>query len=146
LTKVILMVALICAGLLLLVTALLVYLNWSPKVWAPLLSAFAVGLVTVIIAIFANLKDTDIQRDFASSVVINDQTRLAVLYVPTGPATTAESRLMNLSRLAQPIVQKNGKPVEQFKGPANDGEIFTYYGELLQYYLLKELGEIQRRQ
>jgi hypothetical protein len=128
------------------VTALLVYLNWSPKVWAPLLSAFAVGLVTVIIAIFANLKDTDIQRDFASSVVIDQQTRLAVFYVPTGPATPSEKRLMFLSRLAQPILQKDGKPVEQFKGPENDDEIFPYYGELLQYYLLKELGEIQRRQ
>ncbi len=83
--KVVLIVALVCAGLLLIVTALLVYLNWSPKVWAPLLSAIAVGLVTVIIAIFSNLKDTDLERVFASSVVIDNQTRLPVLHVPTGP-------------------------------------------------------------
>jgi hypothetical protein len=125
-------------------TFALVLLNWSEKTLTPVLSIALVGTATTLAAVGVGLKSTKVESAFTISVVL-DTVAGTPPFLNVDPNNTRLSdRLSDFLRLGQPAINQNGKTVVTIQKPNDEGERFTFCGELLQYYLLRTIRSLQR--
>jgi hypothetical protein len=127
----------------LLVTAtLLCVLNYSEKLWGPIVSIALGGVVAAIIAVASGLKESRIEEGFATSVVF--QQGLPALLIFDPQAEKLSARLSDLASLGRPSVQQGSQTVLTVQPATTDTDLFRFGGELLQYQVIQKLGSIQR--
>ena len=130
-------------ALLLLVAAILLcFLNYSEKLWGPIVSIVLGGTVAAIIAVASGLKETRIEQGFATSVVLDHG--LAAFLPFDVTAQKLSMRLSSLASLGRPAVQKNSNTVLTVEPASSEDALFQYGNELLQYEVVHELERIQR--
>ena len=127
-------------------TAILVYFNWSEKVFAPIYSILLVGTATALVTVLLTVKETTVESAFTTSIVFNDaQGAPAMIIVDPNPANQKiTSQLSEYARLGQPSRNQAGKTVITITKPQDATERFTFTSELLQYRILKLINEMQR--
>lgn len=68
-------------------TAILVYFNWSEKVFAPIYSILLVGTATALVTVLLAVKETTTEGAFTTSIVFNDAQGVpAMIIVDPNPA------------------------------------------------------------
>ena len=133
------------AGVLLFVaTCVLVWFNWSQKIWSPILSIALGGTVTVLLTILAILKEDVVEQRYATSVVFDSSAGATAFVTPATNGGLAALRFAELSTLGRPAIQKDGRTVPAIERPRTDDEVFQYSGELLQYYIFHQLVSLHR--
>lgn len=147
-----LLLAVVIAGCVLLVATVgLLAVNWSQRVWSPVVSIFFGGTVTALFTTLALLQGETFTRHSATSLVFDDQAHLSAFITPSDDTPT-QRRLSELSSLGRPSVPvspvvKDGafQPAKlAIEPPRNDDEMFAYSGELLQYFVFTEIVRLQR--
>ena len=100
-----LLVAAVLGGALLLVAAILLcFLNYSEKLWGPIVSILLGGTVTAIIAVASGLKETRTEQGFATAVVFDHGLAAFLPFDVNAPKIGL--RLSNLASLGRPSVQQ----------------------------------------
>jgi hypothetical protein len=123
------------------VTVILVKLNWSEKLYSPLLSLGLAGTVTTFITVLLMLKGEVTETSFTTLMVINTQTHLPP-FLGYSARSELNNRLSSYSSLSNPKVNMNGKEQILFDSPKNDTEEIVFEEELIQYKLFKEIVEM----
>lgn len=134
------------ASLLLLVaiTVGLAHLNWSEKLYNPLLSLAFVGTATAFVTILLPLKGSQNETEFTTSVVVDETTHTLPIILHQGMLTRVVRRLQDLSSFSQPT-RGTGKDTRITVQPPNTkDETFRFCGQLLQYAFVHELERLQR--
>ena len=117
----------------LLATGMLVYLNWSPKLWTPVVTALAIGTITGFVSIAVALKSSEINDSFGTSILVFNNKIAAPDYIPT---THEAQRRMNLVRLLNS---------PQIKSDSSNAEtVMNTALEASQYELLVIIRDIQK--
>jgi hypothetical protein len=125
-------------------TVTLVFLNWSEKTLTPVLSILVVGTATTLAAVVVSLKSATVESAFTTSVVLDTVSGIPP-FVNVDPNNSRLSdRLSGFVRLGQPAINQDGKTVVTIQKPNDEGERFTFCGELLQYHLLRTIESLQR--
>ena len=119
-------------------------MNWSEKLYSPLLSIALVGTVTTFITVILMQKETSIEKSFSTVIVIDDKTNLPPFILPND-SNEQNNRLSQYCNIAKPTEIRNGNPTTYFEIPNNFDETVTFCEELLQYKLFIELAEMQRQ-
>ena len=125
-------------------TAVLVYFNWSEKVFAPIYSIVLVGTATALVTVLLTVKATTAEGVLTTSIIL-DQAQGAPpsLFIdPDNPRIT--SRLSDYTMLGRPIRNQGGRAVITIAKPQNSDERFRFAGELLQYRIVQLINEMQR--
>jgi len=137
--------AALLGGLLLLVAAvLLCYLNFSERIYGPLVSVFLGGTVAAIIAVASSLKVTEIERAFGASILF--EAGLPAFLPPDPNAPRVSHRLSTLAIRGRPTGEKEGAQVLSISPAQTDSELFDFGLELLQYHIVEELHTLQQAQ
>jgi hypothetical protein len=113
------------------VTAWLAALNWSERLWMPLIAALLTGLATGFFSILSTSKETSNRETFITSVLINAD--------GTSPIVIAEDYDF-LSRLSS-----IGGLLTQWR-QSNANQLFDQFNDVLaaeQYYVARLVSEIQ---
>jgi len=139
-------IAAACVGFLLLfgATLALVFLNWSEKTLAPVLSILVVGTATTLAAVIVSLKSATVESAFTTSVVLDTAAGTPPFVNVDQNNPRLSDRLSGFIRLGQPAINQNGKTIVTIQKPNDEGERFTFCGELLQYHLLRTIESLQR--
>src|SRR5713226_287051 len=104
--KALVIIALFAMLLLCIATAILVKINWSEKLYSPLLSIWLAGLVTTFITVLLMSKGETFGRSFTTFIVVNAETHLPpVLLFNPSSMTGLMGRLSDYLMLAQPKIQ-----------------------------------------
>lgn len=130
--KIIIFSASIGTLLLVLATIGLVVLNWSDKVWNPLLSLFFVGTLTTFVTVLVILKESKEETAFTTSVIVDEDEHLPLLVFPQPQNLELTLRLSDLAMLSRPVIQDGDKTVMTVPRPTNHEETSRFCGELLQ--------------
>jgi hypothetical protein len=131
--------------LLLLAAGTLVVLNWGEQVFAPLLSALVIGILSFTVTFVSSLKGAAEETSFAASVVEDTRSHLPA-FLRADPARPAISlRASDLSMVARGLFAVP----EGHVGPAPEvaiaaGEVTAFNLELLQYLIVRHLRDQQR--
>jgi hypothetical protein len=131
-------------GLLLLTAVLLVHLNWSAKIYGPVISILLIGTATTLATLFTLLKESQVESVMTTSVMLDSIDGAPPMFV--GPGNTPVSdRHAELGKLGHPVIKNptGGAPIITSRVNA-DNEAFAFCGELLQYYVLKTVERMQR--
>ncbi len=136
--KVLIIIALGALVLLTTVTIILVKMNWGEKLYNPLLSLFLVGAVTTFVTVLLLLKGETIESSFTTLIVIDSQNHLPPFPSPDS-STRNNKHLSTYHKLSSPIVIFQGIEETLFPTPQNNAEEITFYEELLQYVIFREL-------
>jgi hypothetical protein len=131
-------------ALLLFATTALVILNANEKTFSSVFSVLLVGTVTTLVAVGIPLKKSTIESAFATSVVTDVETGFPPFEVPPSDEGKADHNLMELSRLARPTINVDGKAVVTVQKPTTEAERLAFCRELLQYWLVHIIEELQR--
>jgi hypothetical protein len=133
-------------GFLLLVgtTVILVVLNWSERTLAPVLSILVVGTATMLAAVLVGLKPSTIESAFTTSVVIDTVSGTPPFLTVDPNKPEVMDRFSDFLRMGQPAINQDGNTVITIQRPKNDGERFTFCGELIQYYLVRTIQRLQK--
>lgn len=132
------------AGLLLLTTVLLVHLNWSAKIYGPVISILLIGTATTLATLLTLLKESQVESVMTTSVMLDSIDGAPPMFVGPGNTRVSE-RHAELGKLGHPAVKNPAGGAAIITSRVNaDGEAFTFCGELLQYYVLKTLEKVQR--
>jgi|SRR5438132_3559850 len=132
--------SIVIGALLFVPTVYLAVVNWSPKVFQPLLSVVFGGVVTAFIALSFILRQTTISERFPVYVVLDQQTNLP----PIVPWERPHSAFDSMSRRANLEEFDPGKFKQReviFKSP---DEKFEFYAQLIQYELVVQMYGILR--
>lgn len=133
------------ASLALFIAALtLVCLNWSAKTITPVASILLVGIATTLVTVGIPLKETSISSLFATNVVLDTRNGRPPFEVTPTPPDKANELLVELFKLSQPTVTKDGKAVSTTADPKNDAERIAFACELIQYRIVRVIQELQR--
>jgi hypothetical protein len=94
-------------------TVILVYFNWSEKVFAPIYSILLVGTATALVTVLLTVKETTIESVFTTSMILNEEQGAPPMIIPdTNPANfKITSRLSEYVRLGQPARNQEGRTV-----------------------------------
>lgn len=131
----------VIGALLVIPTAYLAVVNWSPKVFQPLLSVVFGAVVTAFIAVSFILKQTTISESFPVYIVLDKRTNLPP-NLPGGNALSAFTSMSfraNIEQLGHDNLVKQREV--NFESP---DEKFKFYGELIQYELVSQIFGILR--
>lgn len=120
----------------------LIKMNWSEKLYTPLLSLFIVGILSTFVTVFVMLKETKKEDEFLTYIVINEKQHLPP-NIFQGRSTKLKERLMELSYLGRPTTRDDSISSLSIEQPKNVTETFTYGCELLQYKIIIDLCEMQ---
>jgi hypothetical protein len=144
--KLILISGIAGATLLLLATLLLVYYNWSPKIYGPVVSIFLIGIATTLATVSTLLKQSQIESAITTEVMIDYQDGAPPMFVTmNGENSRVSNRYSNLGRLGRPAVKNPAGGAAIITSRVNnESEAFTFCGELLQYYILNLVQRFQR--
>ena len=129
--------------LLISVTVILVKLNWSDKLYNPLLSLGLAGTVTTFITVLLMLKGEHFERSFTTLVVIDSATHLPPFIIPDS-TNILSTRLLEYSYLSMHKANVNGTEQSFFNIPENTSEETVFYEELLQYGIFKTIILLQK--
>jgi hypothetical protein len=134
------------ASLLLLVaiTVVLAHLNWSEKLYNPLLSLAFVGTATAFVTILLPLKGSQNETEFTTSVVVDETSHTLPLIMPDGRVTRVMNRLGELSSVSRPTRGTGGDTRITVQPPNTTDETFRFCGQVLQYAFVHELERLQR--
>jgi len=125
-------------------TLALVLLNWSEKTLTPVLSIALVGTATTLAAVGVGLKSTKVESAFTTSIVLDTVAGTPPFLNVDPDSIRLSNRFSDFLRLGQPVINQNGKTVITIQKPNDEGERFTFCGELLQYYLTRTIKSLQR--
>jgi hypothetical protein len=123
------------------ITVALVLLNWSEKVYVPLLSLFLVGTVTTLVTILLLLNETKDETLFASHVIFDTNEHLPIDPSSLKGDSDLVGRLQELSRIGKPLTSTGDLKIEK---PNNEWEEILFGAELLQYKILTVFRASQR--
>ena len=133
-------IAIVALILLLAVTAALVKLNWSEKLYSPLLSLILAGTVTTFITVLLMLKGSETETSFSTLVVLDSAD---FLVPPTNFPNTDFGEAMNeYVFLTHPEFTVDAYDGKAFKKPANDSEVSLFNTELIQYSIFKSIVDL----
>jgi hypothetical protein len=130
--------------LLLAATIALVVLNWGEKTRAPVYSILVVGTATMLAAVMVSLKESTVESVFSTSIVLDTAEGAPPLILPDPNNLKLSSRLSEFARIGRPAINRDGKTIITIQKPSNEGERFTFCGELLQYRLFQIIEKLQR--
>lgn len=135
------------AGIFFLVVATiwLIALNWSDKVYGPLLSLLFVGALTTFITVYLSLKESNDEVVFTTSVVMNTEDQLPFFIIPDPKNLKITKRFSNLSSLGRPARNNDGMKSIVIERPINYEETSKFCGELLQYKIIRDIYDLQKR-
>lgn len=119
--------------LLAIVTVILVRLNWSEKLYNPLISLGLAGTVTTFITVLLMFKGETYEATFLTLIVINSENHLPQFILGDSPTSKLNDRLE---------VMMGEKEVTLFDIPKNDTEESIFNEELLQYIIFKAIIEM----
>lgn len=139
--KILIIISGVALFLLLTVIVILVTLNWSEKLYSPLLSLGLAGTVTTFITVLLMLKGEVKETSFTTLIVINTQTHLPP-FLDKSSTSKLNNRLSEYNFASSPTGMFNGKEETLFDVPKNYFEEKVFIEELLQYKLFKEIIEI----
>src|SRR5256885_2035494 len=93
-----LIIALALAGSVMLLTAtgILAWLNWSSRLYMPIITALLVGTATGFVSIISTLKASTIKNSFASPVVVYRNALRAPVAIPKSVAAVQRIDLASL--------------------------------------------------
>lgn len=139
--KVIFWVSICCIVVLLIMTIVLVWMNRSPKVYNPIVTGLLIGTTTSFAAILFMLKETEIEKSFATFILVNEKSKL-----PAHIKYNTHRKYKRLNQYALLTIRRtvNGKPVYLFDPPSTHDETATICQEALQYILFKEIVTMQK--
>lgn len=129
----IILLAVLGFGLLAAATVILAWLNWSPRLYTPVITALVIGTITGFVSIATTLKPARFARSFATVAVIYRDEVAAPVAIPK---TVAASQRIDLAMLL------NQLPPEQRRAASVDSVINAGV-EAAQYALVKLMREIQ---
>ncbi len=134
-----------CLGISLLAVATigLVKMNWSEKVYSPLISLLFVGVLTTFITVWLTLKETKDEAVFTTGIVINEMKHSLTPPHPDSKDRKLAWRLEDLSNLSNPYKVSAGKAIYTVERPTTSDETVSFCGELLQYKILTEIESLQ---
>src|SRR5438105_2704299 len=89
-------------------TAWLVWMNWSTKLYSPLLSIFLGGTVTTFITVVALLKESSVADTFVTSVAFDTSISTLPLLIPDPSNLKTTMRLSELGSLARGVTNVGG--------------------------------------
>lgn len=117
------------ASLLLLVaiTVVLAHLNWSEKLYNPLLSLAFVGTATAFVTILLPLKGSQNETEFTTSVVVDETSHTLPLIMPDGRVTRVMNRLGELSSISRPTRGTGGDTRITVQPPNTTDETFRFW-------------------
>lgn len=138
--KVLLIISGIAIVLLLIVLVILLRLNWSEKLYSPLLSLAFAAIATTLITVVLLLKEETKTKSFSTLIVVNSKTHLPAFI--TDQETNLTKRLNNYLILATPTEKTKGKGQFPLNSPKNKEDESIFYEELLQYAILKDIIEM----
>lgn len=134
-------ISIIALLLLLAVTATLVKLNWSEKLYSPLLSLTLAGTVTTFITVLLMLKGSDSETSFSTLVVLDSTDYLVPFsHYPDTPFGETMNRHMFLTH---PEFTVDEYKIKAFDSPKNDSEATLFNEELIQYSILMSIIDMQ---
>jgi hypothetical protein len=125
-------------------TVALVFLNWSERTLAPVLSILVVGTATTLAAVVVSLKSARIESAFATSVVLDTVAGAPPFLSVDANKPEVSDRFSDFVLLGRPAINQGGKTVVTIQQPSNDGARFTLCGELIQYYLVRTIQRLQK--
>jgi hypothetical protein len=125
-------------------TVVLVFLNWSERTLAPVLSILVVGTATMLAAVLVGLKSSSIESAFATSVVLDTATGAPPFLTVDANKPEVSDRLSDFLRLGRPAINQDGKTVVTVQKPDSDSQRFTFCGELIQYYIVRTIQRLQK--
>lgn len=141
--KVLMVLSALALLLLIGITTILVKLNWSEKLYNPLLSLGLAGTVTTFITVLLMLKGEHFERSFTTLVVIDSVTHLPPFIIPDS-SNVLSIRLYDYNNLSAHKANVNGIEQTYFNIPTNTKEETVFYEELLQYRIFKTLILLQK--
>lgn len=141
--KILMVISALALILLISVTAILVKLNWSEKLYNPLLSLGLAGTVTTFITVLLMLKGEHLERSFTTLVVIDSTTHLPPFIIPDS-TNVLSTRLYDYNNLSVHKANVNGIEQIYFNIPTNTKEETVFYEELLQYRIFKSIILLQK--
>lgn len=127
--------------LLLAVTAVLVKLNWSEKLYSPLLSLTLAGTVTTFITVLLMLKGSESETAFSTLVVLDSQDYL--IPVSDFPENGLGLAMQEYLFLTHPEFTVDEYNYKAFESPKNDSEATLFNEELIQYAIFKSIINLQ---
>jgi len=142
--KLILFTGYIGFALLFAVTIVLVLLNRSEKVLAPVLSILLVGTAATLAAVLAILKESKKEASFVTSVVLDTVAGAPAFITSDQGDPKLTQRFSDLFLLGRPAVRRNGDAIITIAKPNTEDESFTYCQELLQYHVFHTIEKLQR--
>jgi hypothetical protein len=131
-----LIIALALAGFVMLLTAtsILAWLNWSSRLYMPIITALLVGTATGFVSIISTLKASTIKNSFASSVVVYRDALRAPVAIPKSVAAVQRIDLASL------LGQLKVDPATT----VTTDQVFNTSLEAAQYALFKMVAETHR--
>ncbi len=132
--------SIVIGALLFVPTVYLAVVNWSPKVFQPLLSVVFGGVVTAFIALSFILRQTTISERFPVYVVLDQQTSLPPIVLGEHPHSAFDS----MSHRANLEEFDPGKFKQREVTFKSLDEKFEFYAQLIQYELVVQMYGILR--
>jgi hypothetical protein len=120
--------------MLLVATGVLAWLNWSSRLYMPLLTAVVVGTATAFFSIIGSLKASVIKDSFASPVLVYRDAVRAPVAIPR--SMSASRRIDLVMLLGQLNIGQNER--------VNTEDIFNISLEAVQYAMFKMIAETHR--
>jgi hypothetical protein len=111
-------------------TAILAALNWSSRLYMPVLTALAVGTITGFVSIASSLKSTTLKDSFETTIIIFRDSIGAPIALPKTVSATQRINLVSL------LGQLTDDPK-----PASTDEVFSTTLEAAQYSIVKTILE-----
>lgn len=131
-----------CAIVLVVITAILLKLNWSSKIISPVVSIFFVGTVTTLITIFFTLKESKDERTFMTSIVVDSRSNIPFITVPNH-TNEKQVRQFEIVKNGAQKINYEGSEIKIYDTPKDFNETKLLLQELLLYDLLKEIQNSQ---
>lgn len=129
----------VAALILAIIGTYLLCLNWSPKVIAPIAVIFLGGLLSSVITTLFILEESTIKSSFPVYIVVDRQNNIPPLAFFNSKNSDTTRRLLDFGSLALSI-EPSGRP-----SSSNFDEVSSFCRELLQFKIVKEIDEVQRR-
>ncbi len=142
-SRVILAIAIIGGALLLFATVFLITLNWSGRVFGPLVSFLVGGTVTTLVTLTSMLQPSSADGFFLTSVVLDTAEGAPPIVGANIAALEYTRRMSDYTGLGHPVRMVNGAAKRTDTPPKTTEEMFSYGGELIQYEMLHILQTVQ---
>jgi hypothetical protein len=119
-------------------------MNWNEKLLGQWLSPLLIAAVTIVVTTLLTQKETTVEKNFSTFIVADNRSHLPPP-IPPNQNNILQNRLSGYFQLANPKIRtQDGTETVYFDIPTDFNSETTFYAELLQYRLFKEIIEMHQ--